>query len=159
MFRVACLENMQRRNKSWYLSVKETEKYPSVFRVCSVVGSWPQAVELAAAYLSGSLVLAFAFLALHILAAIQPLSHNIRLLKLTFHVMASWCGCVTKLASTEMKQAGTKCSACSLLLSFRPTATTLNQFVSIPNEQHWCWDLNSINKWMSKQTSTSPTLL
>lgn len=77
-------------------------------------------------------------LALHVLAAIQPSSHNVTLLKLTFYMMATQCGCVIKLARTEMKQAGTECTASSLSLSFCPTATTLNQFVSIPNEQQRC---------------------
>lgn len=44
----------------------------------------------------------------------------------------------------------------SPMLSICPSAATLNQFVSIPNNQRGCWDLNCINKWMSKQTSARP---
>ncbi len=48
----------------------------------------------------------------------------------------------------EIKQVGTACRTSS----WRPGSATLNQFVSIPNEQWRGKDMNCINKWMSKQT-------
>lgn len=62
-----------------------------MLRTSFVMASWPQAIGLAVVYLSSSVVLAFAFLilALPVLAAIQPSSHNVTLLKLTFYMMAT----------------------------------------------------------------------
>lgn len=56
------MQPRKKKKRSWCLSVKVLEKCLSVFRACFVVASWPQAVKLAAVYLSGSLVLAFASL-------------------------------------------------------------------------------------------------
>lgn len=129
-----------------------------------VLARCPQAVKLAVVYLSSSLVLAFAFLSpgpacFGSDSALVPQRYTSQI-NILYDGNIVWV-CVIKLASTEMKQAGTECTATSLSFSpsFCPTATTLNQFVSIPNEQQRCWDLNSINKWTSKQTSTRPTPL
>lgn len=48
----------------------------------------------------------------------------------------------------KIKRVGTMCTSAPR----RPGSATLNQFVSLPNEQRQGRDMNCINKWMGKQS-------
>lgn len=141
------------------------EKYSSVFRACFVVSRWPRAVELMAVSLSTSLVLAFPLpspgpACFGSSSALVPQRYTSQI-NILYDGNIVWV--CDKACQHRNEQAGTECTVSSLplvpALSFCPAATTLNQFVNIPNEQQRFWDLKSINKWTSKQTSTRPTQL